>query len=116
MSIFKKKKDKIISNALQSLVNILIDDYGKLIDLAVNSKDKTILLNVLLKGEKEVLNIIFSNYSIITERKNSYLQFDKISTSREWINVFCDKKLSEILRENKIQIPSYIATPINIIL
>lgn len=116
MSIFKKKKDKIISNALQSFANAIIDDYGKLLDLVVNSKDKTIFLNVLLKGEKEVLKIIFSNYSIVTEHKKSYFQFDSISTSREWINVLCDKKLSEIFRENKIQIPKYIAAPINIIL
>ena len=116
MSIFKKKKDKIISKALQSFVNVIITDYGKLVDFDVNSKDKSIFLKVLLKGEKEVLNIAFSNYGIVTEHKKTYFQFDSISTSREWINILCNKKLSDIFRENKIQIPDYIATPINIIL
>ena len=116
VSIFKKQKDKIISKALKSFVNVIITDYGKLIDFDLNSEGKTIFLKVLLKGEKEVLNITFSNYSIVTERKSTYLQFDSISTSREWINILCDKKLSDIFRENKIQIPDYIATPINIIL
>ncbi len=116
VSIFKKQKDKIISKALQSFVNVIITDYGKLVDFDINSKDKSIFLKVLLKGEKEVLNIAFSNYSIVTEHKNTYFQFDSISTCREWINILCDKKLSDIFRENKILIPDYIATPINIIL
>ncbi len=116
MSIFKKNKNKIISKALQSFVNIIITDYGKLVDFDINSKDKSVFLKVLLKGEKEVLNIAFSNYSIVKEHKNTYFQFDSISTSREWINILFDKKLSDIFRENKIQIPHYIATPINIIL
>jgi hypothetical protein len=116
MSIFKKNKNKIISKALQSFVNIIITDYGKLVDFDINSKDKSIFLKVLLKGENEVLNIAFSNYSIVTERKITYFQFDSIRTSKEWINILFDKKLSDIFRENKIQIPHYIATPINIIL
>ncbi|MBW2245958.1 MAG: hypothetical protein JRF62_01920 [Deltaproteobacteria bacterium] len=116
VSILKKQKDKIISKALQSFVNIIITDYGKLIDFGINSKDKTIFLKVSLKGENEVLNIAFSNYSIVTEHKNTYFQFDSIRTSREWMNVLFDKKLSDIFEENKIQIPGYIATPINICL
>jgi hypothetical protein len=116
VSTLKKQKDKIISKALQSFINFIITDYGKLTDFIVNSKDKTILLKVSLKGEHEVLNIAFSNYSIVTEHKNTYFRFDSIMTSREWINILFDKKLSDILKENKIRIPDYIATPINIIL
>jgi hypothetical protein len=116
VSILKKQKDKIISKALQSFVNLIITDYGKLIDFAINSKDKTIFIKVSLKGENEVLNIAFSNYSIVTEHKNTYFQFDSIWTSREWMNILFDKKLSDIFEENKIQIPGYIATPINICL
>ncbi|MBW1727926.1 MAG: hypothetical protein JRF31_10600 [Deltaproteobacteria bacterium] len=115
-SIFNKKKDKIISKALQLVANILINDYGKLVEFVVNSKDKTIFLKVLLKGEKEALKINFLNYSIVTECQNTYFQFDSIKTSREWINVFCNKKLPDILKKNKIQIPGYIAAPINSIL
>ncbi|MBW2619811.1 MAG: hypothetical protein JRC56_00565 [Deltaproteobacteria bacterium] len=116
MSIIKKKKDKIISKVLQSFANFTINDYGKIIDFIVDSKDKTIFLKVLLKGEKEVLKITVSNCGIVTEGKNTYFKFDTIRTSKEWINILCNKKLSDIVRENKIQIPGYIATPINIIL
>jgi hypothetical protein len=116
VSILKKQKDKIISKALRSFVNFIITDYGKLINFDINSKDKTIFLKVSLKGENEVLNIAFSNYSIVTEHKNTYFQFDSIRTSREWMNILFDKKLSDIFEENKIQIPGYIATPINICL
>jgi hypothetical protein len=116
VSILKKQKDRVISKALQSFVNFIITDYGKLINFDINSKDKTIFLKVSLKGENEVLNIAFSNYSIVTEHKNTYFQFDGIWTSREWMNILFDKKLSDIFEGNKIQIPGYIATPINIIL
>jgi len=116
MSIIKKKKDKIISKVLQSFANFTINDYGKTIDFVVDSKNRTIFLKVLLKGEKEALKITVSNYGIVTEGKNAYFKFNSIRTSREWINILCDKKLSDIFRENKIQIPGYIAAPINIIL
>lgn len=116
MSIFTKKKDAIVSKGLQALANFIINDYGKIIDFTVNSNDKTISLNILLKGENEDIKITFFNYSIITDDKKTYLQFDSIMTSREWLNILCKNKLSDIYKENKIQIPGYIATPINIIL
>ena len=116
VSTLKKQKDKIISKALQSFVNFIITDYGNLIYFDINSEYKTIFLKVSLKGEKEVLNIAFSNYSIVTEHNNTFFQFDSIKTSREWMNILLDKKLSDIFKENKIQIPGYIATPINICL
>lgn len=116
VSFLKEQKDKIISKALQSFVNFIITDYGNLIYFNINSEDKTIFLKVSLKGEKEILNIAFSNYSIVTEHENTFFQFDSIKTSREWMNILLDKKLSDIFKENKIQIPGYIATPINICL
>lgn len=116
MSIFTKKKDAIVSKGLQAFANFIINDYGKIIDFTVNSNDKTISLNILLKGENEDIKITVFNYSIITDDKKTYLQFDNIMTSREWLNILCKNKLSDIYKENKIQIPGYIATPINIIL
>lgn len=116
VSILKKRKDKIISKALQSFVNFIITDYGKLINFDINSKDKTIFLKVSLKGENEVLNIAFTNYSIEADHNNTYFRFDNIWTSREWMNILFDKKLPDILEDNRIKIPGYIATPINICL
>jgi len=116
MSIFTKKKDAIVSKGLQAFANFIINDYGKIIDFTVNSNDKTISLNILLKGENEDIKITVFNYSIITDDKKTYLQFDNIMTSREWLNILCKNKLSDIYKENKIQIPGYIATSINIIL
>lgn len=116
VSILKKQKDKIISKTLQSFVNFMITDYGKLINFDINSKDRTIFLKVSLKGEDEVLNIAFTNYSIVADHNNTYFRFDSIRTSREWMNILFDKKLSDILEDNKIKIPGYIATPINICL
>ncbi len=103
MSIFTKKKDAIVSKGLQAFANFIINDYGKIIDFAVNSNDKTISLNVLLKGENEDIKITVFNYSIITDDKKTYLQFDNIMTSREWLNILCKNKLSDIYKENKIQ-------------
>ncbi len=116
MSIFTEGKDKIISKGLKTFANIIINDYGKITDFAANTKNKTITLNVLLKGEKEDLQITFSNYSVISDDKNTYFKFDSIRTTREWLNILFEKKLSKILEENKIQIPGYIATSINIFL
>ena len=116
MSIFTDGKDKIVSKGLKTYANLIINDYGKITDFLANTKNKTITLNVLLKGEKEDLQITFSNYNIISDDTNTYFQFDRIKTTREWLNILFEKKLSSILEENKIQIPGYIATSINILL
>lgn len=116
MSTFTEKKDRIIAKALKTFANVLINNFGKINDFGVNSKDRTITMNVLLKGEKEDLQIIINNYRIIHDHKDTFLQFDTLWTSREWINAFLDKKRELILKENKIQIPRYIAIPITIIL
>lgn len=116
MFIIRKKKDKIISKVLQSFVKLTINDYGKMIDFVVDSKNRTIVLKVLLKGEEQALKITVLNYAIVTEGKYSYFKFNSIRTSREWINILYDKKLSDIFKENKIQIPGYLAASINIIL
>ena len=116
MSILTRKKDKIISKGLRAFANFVFNDYGNIIDFEVNSNAKTIYLDVLLKGESQDIQITVSNYSIITDNKYTYFQFDNITTSREWINIICDKKLSDIFEDRKIQIPRYIAKPINILL
>ena len=100
MSIFTEGKDKIISKGLKTFANIIINDYGKITDFAANTKNKTITLNVLLKGEKEDLQITFSNYSVISDDKNTYFQFDSIRTTREWLNILFEKKLSIRTAEN----------------
>ena len=116
MFIIRKKKDKIISKVLQSFLKLTINDYGKIIDFVVDSKNRTIVLNVLLKGEDQALKITVLNYAIVTEGKYTYFKFNSIRTSKEWINILYDKKLSDIFKENKIQIPGYLAASINIIL
>ncbi len=116
MSIFTEKKDRIVSKGLQTFANLLINDFGKIIYFAVDSKNRTITLNVLLKGEKEDLKIIINNYSIIRDNKKTFLQFDSIWTSRDWLNLFFDKNRANILEDNKIQIPGYIAAPIHIMI
>lgn len=116
MSIFTDGKDKIISKGLKTFANIVINDYGEISDFVANTKDKTITLNVLLKGEKEDIQITISNYSVINDNKHTYFQFDSIKTTREWLNILFEKKPSTVLKENKIQIPGYIATSINMLL
>ncbi len=116
MSTFTEKKDRIIAKGLRVFANVLINSFGRINDFGVNSKDRIITMNVLLKGENEELQIIINNYRIIRDHKDTFMKFDSIWTSREWLNVFLANKGELFLNENKIKIPEYVAIPINIIL
>jgi hypothetical protein len=77
-----------------ALNNFLIKDYGKILNLSINSKDKSVGLTVDLNGEKEPLNIKISNYRVFEKNGESFIKINGIETSRDWINRVASSYLS----------------------
>ncbi|MBU2445697.1 MAG: hypothetical protein KJ666_09005, partial [Bacteroidetes bacterium] len=63
----------------------------------IDSQNKSISLDVLLKGEKENINVIIEKYEVNYKDNTAYVKFKNITASREWI---------EVLIKN-IAIPNY---------
>jgi len=92
--MFKSLKDKVLSKSLATLINFKIKEYGEMLKLNLDSKNKIIDFEIMLKGEKEPLKVFVSNYAINEENGKYYLYAEDIKTSREWINIVIENYLT----------------------
>ena len=97
VNYFKIIKDKGSSYLLKKYVNSQIKEFGEMLNFHIDSQNKNISLDVLLKGEKEIINVKIEKYEVVRKDDAAYIKFNNISASREWI---------EVLIQN-IAIPKY---------
>jgi hypothetical protein len=65
----------------------LLKRYGKMTKLEIDKENKTISVDLDLKGEKEGVRITLSNYRLIQEDgKNLVFEPGTIEVSREWLD------------------------------
>jgi len=68
--------------------NGLLKKFGRMTKLEVDKESKTIRAELELKGEKEGIRIMLTNYRLIQEEgKNPVVEFGVIEASREWLDV-----------------------------
>jgi len=77
----------------------------------LDSKSKTIELEILLDGEKEPLQVSVHHYEITQEGDKHFLVAKDITTSRKWINVIA----SQYLEGQKIEIPNEYAAMLKLV-
>ncbi len=83
-------------------INIKYKDYGKMVNLSIDSENKKIEFEVLLKGEKESVSIIIDKYEIIKKNDDKFIKFNKISVSREWVDVLLENVVVPKLAPGKL--------------
>jgi len=101
MGIFSNIKDKATSLLFAKYAKRFISDFGDLEVLRIDSEQKDIYLSVNLKGEKENITIKMSGYEVVKSKDDNCIQFNTITTSREWINIGLEK----FYLEKRIEIP-----------
>ncbi|MFO7444950.1 MAG: hypothetical protein R6W90_01230 [Ignavibacteriaceae bacterium] len=94
-------KDKAASLAGEKLLSNKLERYGNMIDFKINSADKTIFLSILLKGEKEPVNIKVNNYSFRKKGDDNYIVLDEVDISREWMNLLA----ADFLKDKEFKLP-----------
>lgn len=82
-----------------------------MLDLKLDSKNHTISMTVQLVGEDKPLTVNIGNYNLSYDNGKHFLQVKNITTSKSWLNVLA----SEMLSDNKIEIPSKIAKVLEVI-
>lgn len=123
MSFYSKIIDKAcdIKNAGLSKLALVyankeIKEYGEMVDLRIDSKNKNIELEILLKGEKENIIVKVDRYEVIQKDDSSYIKFNNISASREWIEVLIHNVAIPNFASNKmIEIDSTYAKIIDLL-
>ena len=111
--MLKGLKDKTVSKTLMvALNNFLIKDYGKVLDLSINSKDKSVELTLDLDGESQPLNVKIVKYEVLEKSGESFIKINEIETSREWIN----RVASSYINGKKFKVPAEFVKILNMII
>lgn len=104
LSSAKKMRDITIPTAAVPILNHLYGDFGEVVNLKIDSENKKLFVEVLLKGEKETVWLEVINYELNEAEDKTYLKFSEIKASREWldllVNVFAEK------HSYKIEVPA----------
>ena len=72
--------------------------------LQIDSNNKTIRIELELKGESAPITVNVGRYELSEEGGKTYLRLDGLRTSREWINVLLD----EYLKDRRLEVPQVV--------
>ena len=80
-------KDRLLANSAKTRFNKLIRRYGTMLDFHVNTADRSLSVSLLLKGEREPIEIRIHEYALLKSKGKTYLEVNgrKVDTSREWL-------------------------------
>lgn len=110
--MFGELKDRGISFGVRKIANHYLSDIGgEVLNFNLDSKNKKIFLDVMLKGELESLKVEIINYKITQRDDKSFIEFDEIHTSREWINTI----ISLYLKEKSFEVPNEYAKLLGVV-
>ena len=99
--MFLGAKDKVTGFALRTWLSLKFKRLGTMTSLKIDSKNKTIHLELDLDGEASPIQVEVRQYQLLQEDGKMFLRVDSIETSRRWINVL----LAEYLVERKFEVP-----------
>jgi hypothetical protein len=90
-------KDRLLATGAKAHFNKLIERYGTLVDLQLNTVDRSLSLTLLLKGEGSPIEIRVHEYTLLTTDGKSVLVIDgtKVDTSREWLTALIRDRVVE---------------------
>jgi hypothetical protein len=109
--MFSKMKDKALSKGLVMAVNHQIKEFGEMLKFNLDSKSKTIELEIMLDGEKEPLHAKVNHYKLTEEDGKNFLVAKDVVTSRAWINTVA----SQYLSGQKFEIPTEYAKMLKLV-
>ena len=81
---FASNMDNLITGGkiTKTLINSRIKEYGKVIDLKIDNKNKQISVKALLNGEESPIEVKVEEYELQEES----ITIKKISSDRTWVN------------------------------
>ena len=103
--MFNAAKDALASRAAQVWANNLIARYGKVQDLKIDSRRKTMEVSCLLDGEPTPITIRIENYVVETERDKKFLRATDFSCTRPWLQ----NLLRDFGPRQRIELPPWAA-------
>lgn len=102
--MFNALKDSLSSSAAKSLLASRVERYGKLTDLRIRSREKTISAELLLEGDAVPVVIEIGRYRITGKSGEHAVVVESISASRPWLQ----NLLEDLLVDRPLPVPSIV--------
>jgi len=102
--MFTGIKDSLTSSAAKSMLASRLDRYGKLTDLRIRSREKTIRAELLLEGEDEPVVIEVERYRIVGKSGEHAVVVESVTASRVWLR----NLLEDLLVEKPLPVPAVV--------
>ncbi len=103
--MFNAAKDAMASQAARVWANNLIERYGKVQDLKIDSRRKTLEVSCLLDGESSPITIRVGNYIVESEQDKKFVRATEFSCTRPWLQNF----LTDFGPRQRIELPAWAA-------
>ena len=98
-------KDALSSRAAQVWANKLMAPYGKVQNVKIDSRLKTVEVSCLLDGELSPITVRVGNYVVETERDKKYIRATDFSCTRPWLQKF----LTDFGHQRRVELPPWAA-------
>src|SRR5690606_20178654 len=83
--VINQAKDAGASIAIEHLLAKQLEPYGELKELRLNSRERKVHLEVLLKGELHSLGVDVLDYELQSAADQDYIVLKRVVDSREWV-------------------------------
>lgn len=103
--MFTAARDALTSRAAQTWANQLISPYGKVQDVRIDSRLKSLEVSCLLDGEIAPIKIRVENYTVESTRDKKFIRAGSFTCNRAWLQRF----LNDHGLERKIELPGWAA-------
>jgi hypothetical protein len=101
--MIKTAKDFLSSRAAQAWANNQISPYGKVDELRIDSRNKTVEVTCQLDGETSPITVRIENYVLEREGERTFFRANGFSCSRPWLQqVLLDHAI-----ERRIELPTW---------
>jgi hypothetical protein len=99
-----RAKDTALEKALVMLLRPKFERYGELRQFALDTAEKTLSAEILLRGESAPLIISEARYRIETRAEDSYLVLHSVKVSKDCLQ----NLLSDHFPEIRLKIPDFV--------
>jgi hypothetical protein len=107
-----ERKDASVSFMAEKMLQQKLERYGQIMDIQLNSRERTAVLQLLLKGETEPVTIFVDDYAVSQDQTGSWVTVRKARASREWIT----QALQEFVVGKSLPIPDQFAGLVRVLL
>jgi hypothetical protein len=102
--MFTSLKDSLSSTAAKSLLASRLDRYGKLTDLRIRSREKSISAELTLEGEEIPVGIEIERYRVTGTVGEYAVVVESVTASRPWLQ----NLLEDLLLGKPLPVPSIV--------